>query len=167
MGAATVTRSRVEATETSSAPIRRRRRFLILWVAISLLAVLVWRATTAQGDAAARPVSPTSPAIESRYGVRLLGAYVTAAGGMIEIEYQVVDPARAASIHDDEISPVLEVRGVRFDTPGMVGHGHSKETPVAGRTGYVLLANSLGLLRVGDPVSIVVGELSLDGVILE
>jgi hypothetical protein len=109
---------------------------------------------------------PTSPAIEDRYGVRLLGAYITAAGGMIEIEYQIIDPAAAASIHDDDVSPVLDLRGIRFDTPGMVGHGHSKETPVAGRTGYVLLANSLGILRVGDEVSIVVGELSMGGVTL-
>ena len=86
---------------------------------------------------------------------------------MIEIEYQIIDPGKATSIHDDAVSPVLDVRGVRFDTPGMVGHGHSKETPEAGRTGYVLLANSLGLLHVGDEVSIVVGELSLGGIFLK
>ncbi len=109
---------------------------------------------------------PTSPAIEDRNGVRLLGAHLTAAGGMVQIQYQIIDPAKAVSIHDEGVSPVLDVRGIRFDTPAMKGH-HSTAKPVAGRTGYVLLANSLNLLHVGDQVSIVVGELALDGVILE
>ncbi len=139
----------------------------MLCAVAALIGAFAWSESISHGDNAPRTSTmPTSPAIEDRYGVRLLGAYITAAGGMVEIEYQIIDPAAAASIHDDDVSPVLDVRGIRFDTPGMVGHGHSKETPVAGRTGYVLLANSLGLLQVGDQVSIVVGELSMSGVTL-
>ena len=165
-----MTRSPKVVSEPSSTPARLRRGFLtlVLPALVVAAAFALGAARNTAGTAAERAtMMPESPAIEDRYGVRLLGAYITAAGGMIEIEYQIIDPAKAASIHDDGVSPVLDAHGARFDTPGMAGHGHSKETPVAGRTGYVLLANSRGKLHVGDQVSIVVGELALGGVILE
>jgi hypothetical protein len=164
-----MTRFPIEVTQPPSMSPRRRRGLLaLLWLPLALAAVLGWREARTHGDDATRTIAmPTSPAIEDRYGVRLLGAYVTAAGGMIEIEYQIIDPAMAGSIYDEGVSPVLDAHGARFDTLGMAGNGHSKETLVAGRTGHVLLANSRGLLHVGDQVAIVVGELSLGGVILE
>lgn len=168
MSSATLTRSPVTESLPSVPRRHRRGRLAILGAVLALVGVLGWQGARTHGDASARTSTmPSSPAIEARYGVRLLGAYVTAAGGMVQISYEIIDPDKASSIHDDAVSPVLEMRGIRFDTPGLVGHGHSKETPVAGRTGYVLLANSLGLLHVGDQVSIVVGESSLGGVILE
>lgn len=164
-----MTRSRLQESEPLPTSARRRQGFLALICgALALVAVFVWSEARTQGDSPARTgIMPTSPAIEDRHGVRLLGAHLTAAGGMVQIQYQIIDAAKAESIHDEGVSPVLDVRGIRFDTPGMVGHGHSTAKPVAGRTGYVLLANSLNLLHVGDQVSIVVGELSLGGVILE
>lgn len=164
-----MTRSPIALGRSSLASTRRRRGFLgLVCGGLALVAVFVWSEARADGDtsAARTAAMPTSPAIEDRHGVRLLGAHLTAAGGMVQIQYQIIDPAKAESIHDEGVSPVLDASGIRFDTPGMAGHGHSKETPVAGRTGYVLLANSRGLLHIGDQVAIVVGELSLGGVIL-
>jgi hypothetical protein len=138
-------------------------------VLLAIAAVVVWMVasrTTTTADASSSAM-PTSSAIEDQYGVRLTGAYLTAAGGMVEIGYQILDGDKAVAVHTDAVSPIVEAGGVTFDAPGLAGHGHSKTTPVAGRNGFVLLANLGGQLKVGDRVSIRMADLTLDDVILE
>ncbi|MEK7423525.1 MAG: hypothetical protein AAB131_06735 [Actinomycetota bacterium] len=138
-------------------------------VLLAIAAATVWivgsrTTTTAESSSSA---VPPSPAIEDRYGVRFVGAYLTAAGGMVELEYQVLDGDKALAVHTDAAAPIVEQSGIVFDTPGLAGHGHAKKPPEAGRREYVLLANTKGLLSVGERITIRVADLTLDGVILE
>jgi hypothetical protein len=110
---------------------------------------------------------PASAQIEDRYGVRIVGAYLTAANGMIEIQYQVLDKDKAQEIASETVSPVLEAHGTVFDAPGLAGHGHTHHVPEAGHNGFVLLANSKGELHEGDVVNVRMGDLTLKGVTLE
>jgi hypothetical protein len=110
---------------------------------------------------------PRSSSIEDEFGIRILGAYMTAANGMIEIQYQVLDKDKAAGIATDETSPVILAHDRTFDAPGLAGHGHTHHVPDAGKNGFVLLANSSGGLHEGDEVSVKLGDFVLDGVVLE
>ncbi len=105
--------------------------------------------------------------IEDQFGVRVLGAYMTAANGMVEIQYQVLDADKAAGLAGDDTSPVIEAHGTTFDTPGLSGHGHTHRVPTEGQRGFVLLANTAGGLREGDEVTMRIGRLLLEGVVLE
>jgi hypothetical protein len=123
-------------------------------------------ATTSPSAAASMSV-PRSAEIEDTYGVRFSAAVLTAHGGMIELQFQVLDQDKAAAIHDTEFAPVVTAGGNLFDAPGLSGHGtHSKITPAAGSTGFTLLANEGGRLHPGDEVTIVVGESELSDVVL-
>jgi hypothetical protein len=110
---------------------------------------------------------PAHPSVEERYGVRFTAAVLTARQGMIELRFQVLDQDKAAAIHGEDHSPVLEADGFRFDAPGMAGHGtHAKVTPAAGSSGFTLLANIGGRLASGSTVTIVVGDLTIEQVVL-
>lgn len=124
------------------------------------------RTSASQGPRSSYEV-PRSATIEDQFGIRVLGAYMTAANGMVEIQYQVLDGGKAAGIANDETSPVIEAHGTTFDTPGLAGHGHTHRVPTEGQRGFVLLANVSGGLHEGDDVTVRVGRLLLEGVVLE
>jgi hypothetical protein len=124
------------------------------------------RTDASNGPATSHEV-PRSATIEDEFGIRILGAYMTAANGMVEIQYQVLDAGKAGGIAADDTSPVIQAHGTTFDTPGLSGHGHTHRIPTEGQRGFVLLANTEGGLREGDPVTVKVGDLLLEGVVLE
>jgi hypothetical protein len=144
------------------------------WVALAALAAvagvvggcLVVRshqsATARSSTASAMPVSP---AIEAKFGIRLSLVAVTAGGGMIQIQYQILDSAKASAVHDATIAPfVVDANGVKYADPGMVGHTHVGNDKAAGTTDYILLANARGGVRSGSKVTIKVGDLELRSV---
>jgi hypothetical protein len=139
----------------------------VVLVAIAAATVWIVASRTTTTSASSSSAIPPSPAIEDRYGVRFVGAHLTAANGMVQLQYQIIDGDKAVALHTDTASPIIEQEGVVFDTPGLAGHGHAKKPPVAGRQEFVLLANTKGQLSIGERVSIKVADLTLDGVILE
>jgi hypothetical protein len=108
---------------------------------------------------------PTSPAIEHTYGVRFTNVVLTAADGIIELRFQVLDASKAAALHDAGTQPYVTVHGAHLATPAMGGHGHASDT-AAGRAGYILLSNTAHAGRAGDEVTVHVGALRLDHVTL-
>jgi hypothetical protein len=111
------------------------------------------------------PSMPVSPAIEAAYGIRFTSVDVTAAGGMIQLRYQVLDSDKTAIVHDQNAAPyVVDSRGVKYADPGMVGHSHIGPTRAAGTSDFVLLANARGGVKPGSAVTIKVGSLELRNV---
>lgn len=146
------------------------RALLALMAGILAISAGAWvstRHSAASTSPRASAAVPRSAAIEDQYGVRVLGAYLTAAGGMVEIQYQVLDADKAAALGNEDESPVIEAHGTLFDTPGLAGHGHAHQAVEAGRNGFVLLANTEGGLHAGDTVGVRIGDLVLEDVVLE
>lgn len=100
-------------------------------------------------------------AFEEATGVRLVAIAVTAAGGMIHLRYQVLDPDKALIVHDDEQPPTIidEATG-RFRNRPQHEH-HARELNM-GVTYNLLLANSGGLIKRGALVSLVIGDARLE-----
>jgi hypothetical protein len=139
---------------------------VLLAIAVGLVGWTVLALRPAAGPAPAGTTRmPSSPEIEDAYGVRFTGAYLTAAGGMVELTYQVIDADKSVAVHEDEFTPVIVADGTTYDKPGLEGHGHGADF-VAGRSYFDLLANVGGGLEVGDTVTIRVGDFELDGVTL-
>jgi len=97
-------------------------------------------------------------------GAQVVQVALTAAGGMIDLRYQVVDPNKAVDIHDKENPPAVvdEATGEIYNTPWM-GHLHNGELR-AGVTYYTLLINSGGAIRRGSEVTVVLGGVRLENV---
>ena len=108
---------------------------------------------------------PTSPQMESEFGVRFTSVDVTAAGGMIQLRYQVLDTPKTAVVHDPATAPyVVDKNGKKYADPGMVGHTHVGPLKAAGTSDFILLANSGAGIHHGDVVTIKFGKYELRNV---
>jgi hypothetical protein len=111
---------------------------------------------------------PTMPAIEAGWGIRFTAVLLEADRGMLDLRYQVVDPAKSGRIHGGKSganpltqlanmpSVILESNGQRI-TPNSAlmhfEHFHF-QTELLGTTYSLLYGNSGGLLHVADRITI-------------
>jgi hypothetical protein len=124
---------------------------------------------------------PSSPAIETGWGIRFTGVLIEADRGIIDIRYQVVDAAKSGRIHGGKagVDPqaqlanlpalVLESSGKKITaTSAMMHFEHFHfQTELVGNTYSILYGNSGGLLHIGDKISIHMADgLRLDHVVV-
>ena len=108
---------------------------------------------------------PLSAEIEEKFGVRFTFVAVTAGGGMVELRYRVIDEGKAANFgHYTETAPMIiaEDTGKIVDVTIMGLHNHRVEP---GRMYYVLYRNTDGAVESHRPVTIAVGDLTLEHVV--
>ncbi len=141
---------------------RRRRRLVALAAVLVMITVGVsvqaWRQHLAS-DVRNGTTLVDADEMAARYGIDIDLLAVTAAGGLVELRYQVVDPDKAAPlVHDPDLSPALvsEETGqtLVMSTPP---HHHGTELQLGG-TYFFLMANSGGALDKGDLVTLVIGD---------
>lgn len=153
-----------EAPAPPPAPTGRRglRLLVALAAVVSLVAVgggvHAWRQHLAS-DVRNGTTLVTADGMAARYGIDIDLLAVTAAGGLVELRYQVVDPDKAASlVHDPELSPALvaEASGktLVMSTPP---HHHGTELQLGG-TYFFLMANAESALHKGDEVTLIIGD---------
>jgi hypothetical protein len=111
---------------------------------------------------------------EERTGLRIVRVAVTAGGGMIDLRYQVIDPEKArafCTIRNGAISLkeppmiLLEGTGEILKTPWM-SHSHVK-TLRAGVVYYVLLLNIGGKVQRGQRVTVIIGGVPAEHVLVQ
>ncbi len=158
-----------EAAEVPSAPSRRHRG---RWIAAAIVLALLlsgagykaWR-THLASDVRNGTTAVSTDGMAARYGIKVDLLAVTAAGGLVELRYQVVDPDKAAPlVHDPDLSPALvsESTGqtLRMSSPP---HHHGQDLQLGG-TYFFLMANTQGALTKGDEVTLVIGDARLEHV---
>jgi hypothetical protein len=145
---------------------RVRRRLIALAVMLSLVAVggcfQAWRQHRAS-DIRNGTTLVTADGMAARYGIDIDLLAVTAAGGLVELRYQVVDPDKAAPlVHDPDLSPALVSeetgRTLVMSTPP---HHHGTELQLGG-TYFFLMANAETALHKGDDVTLIIGDARLE-----
>ena len=122
-------------------------------------------ASDAQPAAQAVTVVPAS-VLEERYGIRVTLLAVTAAGGIVDFRFRVVDAEKARRwITYLKLSPdlVVEGAGVTLEGPAEVRVGEI----VANRIYWLLFPNTRGVVTPGTPVSVRIGELQLEPIIAQ
>lgn len=158
---------------TSSIPPKATQR-LVWFVGILLLnAVLaVWllpASTLHRYLPWARPkVSEQTRLIfEEKTGVRIVRISVTAGGGMIDLRYQVIDPDKAALVHSPDDPPAIidEASGRELKTPWM-NHVHTGRFR-SGVTYYTLFMNSGGQVKPGSLVTVRIGGISIEHLVVQ
>jgi hypothetical protein len=103
---------------------------------------------------------------EEETGIRILRVAMTAGGGMVDIQYQVVDPDKALIVHDDDNPPRLldEESGQIIGTPF---HDHSFQELHTAVTYHEIMMNGGRLLERGSKITLNVGDSVLKHLVVE
>jgi hypothetical protein len=139
-------------------------------LAVALAGLALGLRLTAGGHSApaAPPVpghTPTSPAIEARYGMRVVQVGLTADGGMLDLRFIAVDPAKVDQLtaHHSPRPTVgmrllVESTGTVLSTEAMAPHGDGLR---AGAEYFTIFRNDGGTIHEGSRVTLIVGGLRL------
>ena len=146
-----------------------RRRIVIVLVALLLL-VLIGGATAlanrpeAKADVRAGTTAVTREGLAARFGIDVNLIGVTAAGGLIEFRYQVVDPDKADQmIRDPSLIPILVMEDTGETLVVGTPHHHVNALELGG-TYFFLLANAHNAVHDGSLVTLVMGDSRLEHV---
>ena len=152
-----------------------KRRPTRRWTALGLVLVLVvgalgaWALWPGRGqDVRAGTTLVSSEGMAAKYGIDVTMVGVTAAGGMVDFRYQVVDPDKADQVvHDLDLFPkmVNEETGATLVLRSLP-HSHSQKLDLGGNY-FFLVPNAQNAMHPGDSVTLVVGDLRLEHVIVE
>lgn len=127
-----------------------------LIVAIGLTAV----AEAPTAPSAARVVS--SDTLASEFGIRFDLVGVTAAGGLVEIRFTVLDASKARNLfHDPSSVPTLFVEQSGAVLHTKKGMSHRLEL-LDGARYFLLFPNAGGVVQSGTPVSIVIDDVKIE-----
>jgi hypothetical protein len=159
---------RAAATTTTAPPVRRAGvpRLFSLALLLGLAALATWMIASQLGGGSPT-ASASSAAFEEQSGVRIMRVVLTAGGGVIDVRFQVIDPSKAAELHEPNgrLRILDEGSGRRLATPFHFHAGGAEYK--AGIVYYELLNNSGGTVDRGDRVSVVIGAARLEHVAVE
>jgi hypothetical protein len=156
-------------------PARAERHHLGRWIAIGLAAMVLGGALFVgirwfgrEADIRDGTTIVTADALAARYGIDIKMVGVTAAGGLLDFRYQVVDPDKAnAVIHDLDLYPVFIVEDTG-ETIAMRSLPHSHGTNLElGGSYFFLLPNANNAVHPGSSLTIVIGDARLEHVVAQ
>ena len=144
----------------------RRRRFM----AIALVAFLLLGGGAARAwwpdqkaDVRAGTTLVTAEGMAARYGIDVNLIGVSAAGGLVQFRYKVVDPDKAdAMVHDPTLFPivVVEESGATMAIPRP--HQHAGAGLELGGTYFFMFANAHNAIQKGSLLTLVMGDARLE-----
>jgi hypothetical protein len=152
---------------------RRLLRLLTPFIVFGIVLIAVIGVRTIVADrqasdqaatAAATKTFPTSPTIEDRWGIRFTAVNVLADGGVVEVRYIVLDPAKAGRIHSGKLSDLPYIRadgsGKEVHSYSLMFHAHFDHTPtnVDGRAYSIVFGNSDGAAQMGGTVALILAD---------
>lgn len=135
---------------------RLGRRLLVALIAVGLVIGLAGWMITARSQAMDELYATQVAQFEDATGIRVVRVVLTAAGGIVDFQYRVLDPDKAVGVHDDEAPPGL----VDEKTGAIIGvpfHDHEFRELHTGVTYREMFMNGGGLLERGSKVTLTVG----------
>lgn len=117
--------------------------------------------------------SKTAPSagFEDILGIKILSVRLSAKGSIVDFRYKLVDPQKARPLFDRKVNPYLldSASGTRLVVPTApkVGALRTTKNPVAGRHYFLLFGNPGGIVKKGSKVSVVVGDLKSEELVVE
>ena len=109
---------------------------------------------------------------KEQWGIQILSLRRSAGGYMLDFRYRVLDPQKAQPILNRDLKPYLidQATGAKFIVPSPPKVGplrQSAQTPIAGRTYFVLFANPGQYVQPGNKVSVVIGDFKAENLMVE
>jgi len=105
-----------------------------------------------------------NPTIEERWGIRFTAVNVLADGGIVELRYIVIDPAKGARIHSGKLADLPQIRaddtGKTIRSNSLMFHVHFDHTPTnaEGRSYSIIYGNADGAAHIGGTVTLVLAD---------
>lgn len=124
--------------------------------------------------AAAAVVTPTPLSeVAERWGIEIVGLRLTAEGNMIDLRYRIVDPDKATFLVDRTIKAYLldQASGRAVGVPNTAKVGPLRQTtkygkPPAGRVFFMLFANPGRFIEAGSELTLAVGNLRVENLVV-
>jgi hypothetical protein len=108
---------------------------------------------------------------EGVWGVDSLTVKAVESGELIRFSWHVLDPNKAAPIHDKKANPFLldSQAQVKLVVPTMekVGQLRQSSTPIEGKSYWMAFSNPGRRVKPGDRVSVVIGPFHAIGLVVE
>ena len=110
--------------------------------------------------------------MEQRYGIKVVGVHLTAAGYMLDFRFRVLDPARAGHLFDKEVKPCLvdQASGARMMVPAPPKIGalrSSAKTVIPDRNYFILFANPGCYIKPGSKVTVEIGAFKVSDLVVQ
>jgi hypothetical protein len=111
--------------------------------------------------------SVSQAGLVERSGVQLVRVAVTGGGGLIDLRFKVVDPQKAASVHDPRTPPAVvdERTGLVFNQL-LMNHSHTGDFQPA-LTYYLVFENTGDWVRRGTTVTVLLGDAQVENVVVQ
>jgi hypothetical protein len=105
--------------------------------------------------------------LAQRSGVRIVRLAVSGDGGLLDLRYKVLDPEKAAAIHDAQTPPaVVDERTGLVISELLMNHSHTGEFKPA-ITYYLVFSNPGGWVHRGSTVTVLLGNAQVENVGVE
>lgn len=105
------------------------------------------------------------------WGVEIVGVRRVSSGLMLRFDYRVLDPTRAVSLNDKHARPYLidQSTGTALSVPAMENVGELRQVAPyqANRRYFIIFGNPGGLVKHDGRVTLVVGNLRAEGLVVE
>lgn len=100
--------------------------------------------------------------LEDEYGVEMMLVAVTAAGGLVDVRYKIIDPVKAAKLatEEDGIMPMVYVEN--GDVMLMPDAHMRTQKLTADRMYFTLIPNAQNIVKRGNSVIVVFGDVALE-----
>ena len=156
---------------------------------MALVAALLWSHEVAASGSLARPAlrksirantKPETTAswqarhglfFQRNWGVEIVGVRRVSSGLMLRFDYRVLDPSRAVSLNDKHARPYLIDQATRtaLSVPAMENVGELRQVASyqANRRYFIIFGNPGGLVKHDGRVTLVVGNLRAEGLVVE
>jgi hypothetical protein len=110
-------------------------------------------------------------ALRRLWGVDDIHVRSTASGSLIRFSYRVVDADKAAILNNKKVTPYLvdEKNSLALQVPMMENVGQLRQvaTPENGREYWMAFSNKGRSVKPGSRVTVIVGRLRIDGLVVE
>ncbi len=132
----------------------------------AVVALAGWFAWQAAREVQLPGTPASAEAVEAKYGIRITHIAVLADGGLIDFRFQVLDPDKALPLFSLDGRPLLysEATGKEVDS---LYHPPMSHDVVAGQSRYFLYNDRGGAIQRGMSVSVVLGDLRLEHIIVK
>lgn len=109
----------------------------------------------------------TATTLARSSGVRITRVAVTGGGGLVDLRFQVVDPAKAHALHDPSTPPaVVDQQSGLVVHDLLMNHSHTGEYH-AGATYYLIFNNPGNWVHRGGTVTVLLGNAAVPNVVVK
>lgn len=101
--------------------------------------------------------------LEEEYGIRMSLVAVTAAGGMVDVRYRIIDPEKAVKLIDETDGGIMPMIYVQNSDVMLMPDMHMRSQKlIADRMYFELIPNTQNAVTRGSIVTVVFGDMALE-----